>query len=176
MRYHTQTTDSLDKFNGREGKQHMAVCRISFVCFVNKFPPESALTPPARPPGPGQKAVKMLIFSRNIFNLFWKMALQAQFCLNVATTAPTVYNALYSTSPSRTVLLLQVILYISVTIMSRKDPQKEIYQRKRVTEEQATLWNILVSELKLCKRYWESTQIKVEKLLGRVYGFIYFPI
>ena len=153
MRYHTQTTDSLlDKFNGREGKQHMAVCRISFVCFVNKFPPESALTPPCPPPSPGQKAVKMLIFSRNIFNLFWKMAVQAQFCLNVATTAPTLYIALYSTSPSRTVLLLQVILYISVTIMSRKDPQKEIYQRKRVTEEQATLWNILVSELKLWKR------------------------
>ena len=79
------------------------------------------------------------------------MAVQAQFCSSVATTTPTLYIALYSTpSPSRTVLLLQVILYISVTIMSRKDPQKEIYQRKRVTEEQVTLWNILVSELKLC--------------------------
>ena len=150
MRYHTQTTDSLDKFNGREGKQHMAVCRISFVCFVNKFPPESALTPPARRPAQDRKLSKCS-FSLGIFSICF--VVQAQFCFNVATTAPTLYNALYSTSPSRTVLLLQVILYISVTIMSRKDPQKEIYQRKRVTEEKATLGNILVSDLKLFRRY-----------------------
>ena len=41
----SQTTGRPNKFNGLKEKQHMAVCRISFVCFVNKFPPESALTP-----------------------------------------------------------------------------------------------------------------------------------
>ena len=42
----SQTTAGPTKFNGLEEKQHMAVCRISFLCFVNKFPPESALTGP----------------------------------------------------------------------------------------------------------------------------------
>ena len=171
MRYHTQTTDSLlDKFNGREGKQHMAVCRISFVCFVNKFPPESALTPPARRPAQDRKLSKCS-FSLGIFSICFGKWLYRH---NFVWTSLRLH--LQSTLHCRTILLLQVILYISVTIMSRKDPQKEIYQRKRVTEEKATLGNILVSDLKLCRRYWESTQIKVQKLVSRVYGFVYFPI
>ena len=148
MRYHTQTTDSLlDKFNGREGKQHMAVCRISFVCFVNKFPPESALTPPLPAARPRTESCQNAHFLSEYF----------QFVLENGCTGTILFERCYDCTYNlqcvvhyKTVLLLQVILYISVTIMSRKDPQKEIYQRKRVTEEQATLWNILVSELKLC--------------------------
>ena len=68
----SQTTARPNKFNGLQGKQEIAVCRIFFVCFVNKFPPESALTPLC----PGQEPVKMLILSLSaqIFNLFSESA------------------------------------------------------------------------------------------------------
>ena len=56
----SQTTGRPNKFNGLEEKQHMAVCRISFLCFVNKFPPESALTPHCCP---GQRRLSKCSFS-----------------------------------------------------------------------------------------------------------------
>ena len=62
----SQTTGRANKFNGLKEKQHMAVCRISFLCFVNKFPPESALTPHCCP---GQRRLSKCSFSLPIFSI-----------------------------------------------------------------------------------------------------------
>ena len=64
----SQTTARPNKFNGLQGKQEMAVCRIFFVCFVNKFPPESALTP--LPPVSRTETCQNAHFLSHLFNLF----------------------------------------------------------------------------------------------------------
>ena len=174
MRYHTQTTDSLlDKFNGREGKQHMAVCRISFVCFVNKFPPESALTPPARRPAQDRKLSKCS-FSLGIFSIcFGKWLYRHNFVWTLlrlhlqSTMRCTLQNSFAAAGH-----LVHLCHHNEQERPSKRNISKKASDRR--TSNSLEYFGQWVKAL--LKRYWISKQLKVQKLVDRLYGFIYCSI